>query len=339
MNLDVAEAMLKLAPVLNKEEVFDEAERLADRAIATRTALLGNDNIQTLEAMYVKAEDWAFGDRRLDAAKLLCELLPRAIQIEGSDQTDLVLQIKGILGYCGGCNNTPEDGLKYLQETLDSQRNRYGPDDDRINRTLINLGAMYQTLREPTKAEALLTEAADRRRRVLGNDHPMLGTALFNLAGAVNTTRGASAAEPISREALSILERRLVPGHYEIVRTRGQLGSITLALKRYDEAEVLFRQTLQESHDRPGKYEAKARTVRRLLGACLFRSKRFEEAEAVLTDALQRVVPTKDTAEIQKIAAVFAQLYKAWSKPDLESQWRARQADATLPLPNQQTPD
>jgi tetratricopeptide (TPR) repeat protein len=259
---------------------------------------------------------------------MLADLLPRAIEATGGEVSDLVIEIKGNLGHLQGPENRPEDGMRMLQEVLEAQRTLYGPEDERIARTLINMGAIcIGSLQLYDEAEALMTEALETRRRLFGDDHPAVASALANLCGAVHYTKGVEAEVELLRGALEIQERRLVPGHYETARSRGALGVALLRLGRHAEADPLISQAIAELDDKPPGRAVRASGLRRHLAESLMQQERFAEAEAVLHEAMHRAQTRfAHTTEPNAIARRFVRLYDAWGRPEMAALWQARAA-------------
>jgi tetratricopeptide (TPR) repeat protein/tRNA A-37 threonylcarbamoyl transferase component Bud32 len=324
MHLDVAHSMLRLSAMLGKEEEFDEAHRLADRAIEIRQALLGDDHIAVIEAWQAKAMLWPLMGEIDKAAAIFEEILPRAIQLTGGERTELVAQIKGNLGFAAAGGRTSlAEAVKLLQQTLDVQRELYKVNDDRTARTLINLGAALNQTGEHAKAETLIREALSMREQLFGRDHPAVASALFNLAAPSLKTHGPDEEESLLRQALEIQERRLVPGHYETARSRGALGINLYRRGRHAEAEPLIRQSIVEYADKPPGRAMRACTMKRHLARSMIMQKRFDEAEAILLEAATEASSRfTGTNEPLYVARDLVDLYEAWGKAQQATKWR-----------------
>jgi serine/threonine-protein kinase len=323
-NLLVADSMLNLSSALTKDEEFEDAARLAEQAGEIRRALLGHDDARMLEAIQARAMIWARVGEPDKARGMLCEILPRAIRAAG-ENSELVAQIKGDLGFLSGCSNTTEEGLRLLEETRAAQLALYGADDDRIARTLINMGAHVVRLKQYNKAEALFTEALDMRRRLFGNDHPAVASALFHLTSAVHYTRGLAEEERLLREALAIRERRLAPAHAETAGSRGYVGVNLYRQGRHDDAELLLRTAIAELGEVLPHRSLLANRFRRHLAHCLRVQARFDEAETVLLDALRIAQASlAKTDEPRAVARDLAGLYQAWGNGEQAHVWRGR---------------
>jgi tetratricopeptide (TPR) repeat protein len=326
-NVEVADLMLRLSWLLLRDEEFDEAARLADRAAEIRRDHFGEDHPLVMEAILARAKVWSTTGENAMARDVLCALLPRAIAATGGEATELVVEVKGDLGYLQGCANTVADGIRLLTETLEAQRAMYGADDERIARTLLNMSAHRFLGEAYDEAERLAREALAMRRRLYGDDHPAVASALWVLASAVQHTRGLAEEERCLREALAIQERRLVPGHYETARSRGAIGVSLLQQGRAAEAEPLLKQAIRELDGKRRRGALRASGFRRWLATALYRQDRFFEAEAILLEALREAeLRFPGTGERREVVGALAALYEAWGRTEDAARWRAEGA-------------
>ncbi len=341
MHLDVADSMLKLAFVLTRQEQFDAAHQNVDEALRIRTTLAGPDSLPVVQALAARAEIWMKMGRSEDARPILCALLPRVIQLTGNEDNDDVALIKGRLGYCDGCAGVVQDGIRLLEETLAIERRLFGPEHERLSRTLINLGVKHMGERNYELAESLLKEALAIRRRVYGNEHPATAIALFNLGSYYHNRQRWAEAEAAMREALTIQELRLVPGHYEIGRSRHFLAYALMRQNRCDEAEPLFRRAIEELKDQPSFSQARRSAHAQIdLTDCLVKQQRFEEAETLMLEAVEWLRQRGDSTQLVRIATKLARLYEVWGKPDQAEVWKKQlPAQAGSQQPATSAPD
>lgn len=322
-DLEVVRSLLNLARVTTKNEEIDASERLIDEAERRSLALAGPDGEMTIRASLARTTLWIAAKRPDEARGLLCELLPRSIRVMGGEDNELVTEIKGSIGFLHGCTNDTWEGIRTLEETLDSQKRVYGPEHERLSRTLVNLGALHLDIREYDKAESLLNEALAMRRKLFGDDHPSVASALFNLSSVYFLTRRFDQAEQALRQALDIQERRLATGHYETVRTRMSLGRALSRLGKYEESERLLRAAIGEFDAKPAGLSFRGIAARRYLAECFVRQKRFAEAETALLDAWRIAQDRPGNAdELKAVSAGLAGLYESWGKPEQSAKWK-----------------
>jgi eukaryotic-like serine/threonine-protein kinase len=333
MHREVADALLKLAFVMTRQEQFDAAHASVDEAIRIRTALDGERSLPLAKALAARAEIWIRMSRNEDARAILCDLLPKMIALTGSEDNEDVALIKGRLGFCHGCNDSVDEGIRLLDEALATERRLFGPNHERLARTLINLGALHRDKREQQLAESLTDEALAIRRRVYGDDHPATATARFNLAACYFSQGRFDEAESAFRHTLAVQERRLVPGHYEIGRTRHYLAVTLLRLNRCEEAEPEFRRTIDELQDQPSVHQAgRASNAQAELAECLASQGRFAEAERELLEAVQRFEQLNGTSTaIRRYGSRFVKLYESWGKASELAAWRNRVDESKRP--------
>ena len=322
---DVAGIKMKLVDVLRREESFEAGLAAAADAERIYLATVGEDSELTIRARLKRALcSIHLGD--YSARNTLCALLSQAIRVTGNQMNDLVLEIKGDLAFNGGCTGETAETMKLLEETLAAQRQLYGNQDERLARTLVNLGAWHANLGKYEDAEAFILQALELRTRIYGDDHPAVATALYNLGNVARHLRGAEVAAEHYRRALAIQERRLVPSHYDTTRSRYRLGQMLYRQNKLAEAEQLFKQAMIDFRSKPPvNIAVRGNAAARSAAQCLIHQRKFEEAEALLLEAFQLAQTRfKDTAEATVLASSFVQLYEAWGKESQAIEWRSR---------------
>ena len=332
-------ALVRLGRMLAKQEEFAQAQRVIDEAVNIARQAAGDNHPLTINALQYRAIVTGVSYSPEQARLELCRLLPRAIAATGDEDSQLVIEIKGNLGFYGGC---PEHGLEpmaLLQETLASQQRIFGPEHESLPRTLVNIGTVLGAQGNQVEAEKYLLQALEMRRKLYGNDHPGIASALYNLGGLYQSTNRLELSLQTYRDALAIQEKRLVPGHYDIARSRWRIGNMLHKLKRYDEAETVLRQAIAELSTKSGAHRLRVNGARRSLSTVLLKQRRFQEAESLLTEALRDVQQHSHEdnakAELAALPDYFIRLYEAWGNQQEKSQelaaWRAAAERAKKP--------
>ena len=328
------DTMVKLARMLSRQEEHDEALRVSDEAVALARPR-GDDDPLTLLAQQHRAMVIGHAGQPTEAQQILCDLLPRAIKATGGEVNPLVIEIKGNLGFYGGCGRPDDDPVKMLEDVLAAQRELYGEHHESLARTLINLGSVNMGLRRYKEAEASISQALEMRRRMYGEDHPGVATALYNLGSVYRSTKRPELAEQVYLQALAIQERRLVPGHYETARSKWRAGQAAYTLKKFDQAEALLRSAIEDFKTKPGYHGARANSARGSLVDMLIAQRRFEDAETVLFEALHDAEHLfKNAAQVAAMPAQFIRLYEAWGRDAEAAHWKAISEPASRSQPD-----
>jgi eukaryotic-like serine/threonine-protein kinase len=235
-----AEARLwrSLAMVLNAQGGYDEARRLAERALAQREAALGADDVGLAtyatalgNVLYSQAAYEEAG-RQLERAQTLLEMAlgphhPRVGQ--GLNNLGAIDEVRHDLA---AASARFDRAVAVYEAAL-------GPDHPSLVPPLTNRGRIATKLERHGDAIADLERAAAIAERGHGPDAPDLAMALSVLGEAILAGGGDPAAAQRSFErALTIYERALGPGHANVGMVVNNLGKVALAEGRPDEARA-----------------------------------------------------------------------------------------------------
>jgi len=315
-----AEAMILLAGLLGRNEKIERGLELVAQAIDIFTRLHGPDDLTTIRAERSRASLVSLTGNQPEGRRLHEELLPRAIRACGTEQTELVADIKVGLAYI--CH---EDTLaeRLLLEALDTYRGLFGPDHDKVARALTNLGSIQSNSSQFEQAVRTTQESVAIRERLFGPDHPSLAPCLYNIGNFLHNLKKYDEAIAHYERALRIQNDRLVPGHWTTIRTEYRLGRTLCTLKRFDEAEPHLRIAATGVVDFPGRALIYAEH-QRMHGVALTELKRFDEAHATLMAAIELAGRPEFEGGfmVTRIARDLQRLFTAWSKPEEASHWR-----------------
>jgi tetratricopeptide (TPR) repeat protein/predicted Ser/Thr protein kinase len=320
-------ATAKLARLLIRNEQFARAAPLVDRVIDIRRRAYGEDHLEFMDAMTLRARLHTSQGEMEQASAILCSLLPRAIRLTGSEDNDIVTQIKMSLAYVGACTNRHEDRARMFRQALEVERRLHPDVHDHVANGLLNLGAVEQTMGDYAQAEAHILEALNLHRQLYGEHHSTVANTLYNLGSVYLDTSRLDAAESTLRQALAIDEQLLPPAHYNTSRVRYRLGRTLVIANRFDEAEPILRRAITDLENGQQNRLLVAISARKYLSDGLVTARRLDEAEQVLLEAFHSLEPihsdpVHDVAKHRRdIEDRLVSLYQAWNKPERAAHW------------------
>ena len=207
--------------------VFDRAEALQRRALATREQALGPTHPSVLRARADLA-DLLTRDSRLDeAADVLEGPLERGARALGESHP-AVSAVRHALGV-----NLMEQGRfpeaeAALRRAFRDRRRVLGDDHPDVAHSYADLGQLYRRQGHLDRAETAYREAADRYRAHYGPRHPRLAVALNEIGVVLKNGGDYAGAEPYYREALALFREAYGDRH---PTTAQALGNLALLLK------------------------------------------------------------------------------------------------------------
>jgi CHAT domain-containing protein/tetratricopeptide (TPR) repeat protein len=288
---------------------LDQAQRLAEHALAGLTLARGEADTETLLTRLVRVK--ILRDRaRWREAALECEVVLALAEPNADRRPWRQAQVELMFMY-------DKLGRRGEAAALGERALREGSADtkDVIAAVLLDrLAGVYLSLGRSTEAHELQQRAQDLYLAHYGPDHEATLSAASNLA----TTMW----EVGRREEVVALERDTVRRRQAIsdVRprnaliTRNLLAEHLLLLGRLDEAETEFRAALVVWHEKFGQRDPDALDVRYFLARIAIERGRLQEARATLEDVCQAYETLGDTYEgapqhcRQRLAGVLWQL-------------------------------
>jgi tetratricopeptide (TPR) repeat protein len=236
-----------------------------------------------------------------------------------------------------------------LEETLEKQKARLGPDHPHTLTSMNNLAEAYLASGQPGKAVPLLEETLEKQKAKLGPDHPdtLLTKKNLDFSRALLTAGGRYRAKLAD----------LGPKHIETLLARRDMAQMYLSTNRLDDAEVVLLEVLHGMNDRapddaivvfttnllrrcltrrqqatPNAWQTF--NTQSMLGGALLDQKKYAEAEPLLLKGYEgmktreKTIPKQGGAELRMPETLdrLIELYTAINKPDEAKKWRAERA-------------
>ena len=239
--LQVAAMQQKFARSLFGLGQGQKATVLLERALATRTAILGPDHPDTL-LNRIRLSDIADApsEREVAFAEATCELAKKRL---GSDHP-ITIEAMTTLGssYLGA--GKYDQGESLLEETLKLSRSRLGLEDTRTLHAMKTLASTYQRNDKTTLALSLLEETLKLERAKFGsNDLAALGT-LGTLGDAYARDGKPELGVPLLEERLKRLRDLLGFEHPVTIEASLHLADGYGLARKWDKAITMFKETI-----------------------------------------------------------------------------------------------
>ena len=192
-----------------RDNQYDQAIPLAERAIEIEKRELGNDAPEVSTALFALANQYNDKGEYDKAEPLFLEALHIREKVYGKDSlslTGILTNLTSLYGDKGDYDKA--DAV--ARRALEIRERELEPDHPLIASVLNNLAIVNHLRGDDVKAATYYQRVLDIREKVLGPDDPQVAIALTNIAG-IYTDR--SKAEPLYLRALAIAEKALGPEH------------------------------------------------------------------------------------------------------------------------------
>ncbi|KAJ7446583.1 hypothetical protein FB451DRAFT_1537503 [Mycena latifolia] len=284
MILDFRHEYAKIYALGGKPKKSVELEAVV---LEKRRNLLGEDNPNTLEAMYLLA--WAYEElgKLQDAEGLGIIVVRKRLEILGADHRD-TLEAMGILALVYQELGKLKEAEELQVIVHEKYRNILGDSHLDTLRAMGNLALSYGKLGRLREAEELDIVVLEKRKKILGNQHPLTLLAMSNLASVYHNLGKSHEAEELLIQALE--EKRIIIGdnHPSTLTTMGNLASIYKALGKFQESEQLEVVVLEKWSNSIGDNHPIALTVMGNLAVTRKKLGRLHEAEKLEVALLEK---------------------------------------------------
>ncbi len=259
-----------------------EARVLAERALAGRRRLFGDDNPLTLSSRVTLAEALLeLGDEKA-AMRDLHAVVPSLEAALGPDNAETI-RGKEALANALANDGQNDEALKLAREIVASRGRRSRATTPDLAADLNLLGMIQESASRFDDAEKSYRQAIAIFDRSLGTSDPRTAKAHGALAELLAYRGRRGEAEEEFAVAIAAKRKSLGPNHPELAATLIDVGLLHVNQRKYREADADFAEALRIY--RP-LHHADTTTVLRLLGLSLISQERYPEAEQRLEEAL-----------------------------------------------------
>jgi CHAT domain-containing protein/Tfp pilus assembly protein PilF len=235
--LNEARQLQSGATMLWKQDKYDEALPLAERALSIREKELGPDDPDVATSLFGLANICSDNGESPRVEPLYLRALAIREKHLGPDH----IAVSPILNNLGAFYKEQGEYVKaqaVFQRVLDIREKSLEPDHLLIASVLNNLANIARVTGEDSRAEGLYKRVIAIREKALGPEHPDVATALNNLA---NVYTDPQKSEPLYRRALAIREKALGPDHPDVAQTLYNLALLYSSEDQFPKAEEFCR--------------------------------------------------------------------------------------------------
>lgn len=259
-----------------------EARTLAERALAARRRLFGDDDPLTLSSRVTLAEALAaLGDERA-AMRELHAVVPKLVTARGADNAETI-RAKEALADALANDGQNDEALTLAKEIVASRGRRSGAATPELAADVNLLGMIQESASRFDDAEKSYRQAIAIFDRSLGANDPRTAKAHGNLAELLAYRGRRDEAEKEFAVTIAAKRKSLGADHPELAATLIDLGLLYVNQRKYGEADASFAEALRIY--RP-LHHADTSSALRLLGMSLMAQERFPEAQQHLEEAL-----------------------------------------------------
>jgi tetratricopeptide (TPR) repeat protein len=291
--------------------VYPPAQRHLERAIELRTARLGPDHPDTLDARHSLGYLFYLQSRYGEAEAVIREVGDRYAAALGADHLDTLCCRHDLAVMCrerGGFE--PAEAL--FQEVLGRLTATLGAGHHITVMCKYDLAVLAERRGDYDRSAALAREVIDDLTALAGADHPHTLLARNALAWAYHRGRKYDLAEPIYREVIAAESAKLAPDHPDTLTTRQNLAELYEEQDRYDRAEPILREVLAARVARLGPRHTQTLASKNSLGVAYFHLRRFDLSVPLFEELLRdrRQNPGDDHPATERVAFNLAANYR-----------------------------
>ncbi len=240
-DLLVAEVLVGLALLAEKQGLYDQAEAFYKRALHIREQVLGRSHPLISEVLNRLGETYRLQGKHEQAEPLYLRALEIGEQALGPKAASVLNNLAILYWYQGKYAQAESIYLRALR----IKEQILGPEHQEIASTLNNLGIVYVDQGKYQDAEPLFLRALHIREQGLGEEHPLVVYPLNNLAYLYRAQGRYEQAVSFFQRAIHIWELSLGLNHPDIAHPLCDLADVYTLQGRCEEAEPLLQRALQ----------------------------------------------------------------------------------------------
>jgi len=288
----------------------DKAISSFKRAFETRSALLGEENPDTLDSKGSLASAHIKIGNLEQGVKIAKEVLESRIKISGPEHRDTVICMDVLAGaYCHAAKY--DLGLPLHEEALRIGRATNHP---HVFTLLNNLAVSYQGAGKLNKALPLLEESLKLNMAAHGPEHPDTLTTRTNLASIYEHLGKHDLGIPVVEEVIKLQRAKLGSEHSSTTTSILILAKLHLAAGNYDSAIPLFEECLKLRTAKLGMDHASTLACMNCLALAYEKTGKRDRAITMYQEVLRRcrstVGPSHPTARatFNNLAVAYGRL-------------------------------
>ena len=247
-HLDVAQNLITLAGLYQKQENVAAAEPIFQQALAIYENALGDNSSSIATSLEVTALLYQTEGNYAVAEPLFQRLTEMRKRDLGENHPDVAQSLNSQANlYREQGNYAAAESL--FQQALTILESALGENHPKVAESLHDLAVLYRFQNNDTAAEPLFQRALDIRENALARNHPdvFLSDVFFslnNLALLYSAQGNYPAAEPLFQRSLAIRENILGENHLDVAESLDYLAVVYSEQGNYAAAELLWLRSL-----------------------------------------------------------------------------------------------
>jgi serine/threonine protein kinase/tetratricopeptide (TPR) repeat protein len=221
---------------------YGKAEEFATRASELYRGAIGEDNVSTVNSLYLLARAYREAGRVTQALELLERMRDGQVKRLGAESPQTLRTISELAQTQLDAHDNLHPGIDLLEQVHNAQIRKLGAGHPDTLATATRLADIYATSGKPTQAIDILQKAREASAERLGVNHPSTLRTMAELAWAYHNAGKLQQAFDLLEKASAIQEEALGPDHPETLETLQHLGDAYLeANKPLQAIDVLKR--------------------------------------------------------------------------------------------------
>lgn len=236
---------------------YDDAEKSLLEAKRVYTASHGKDFVDVAETLRQLGQTYDHMGKHQESLGLFLD----SLQIErrnGMDRSEGGGFSYNLIGRSLAALGKHKEALVRIEQAREIFEEVFGPDDERVGITLVEMGSTNKELKQPERALEMQTEAL--RIFLLTNNKQNVAAALGNIGGLYYDQKRYAEAKANFEEGLSIYRRAHGEKHPDVGMSFFNLGNVLRMQGEHDESLKLYKMALKisrrvygEDHHEVGK--------------------------------------------------------------------------------------
>jgi len=270
---------------LREARQYQEAQSLAERALAIKEAALGAEHPEVATSLNILANLYFLQGDYAATEPLFRRALAIREQALGPEHLEVAKSLNN-LAVLYSRQGRHVEAEPILQRVLPMFEKSFGPEHPNVARILNNLASQYRERGRYIEAEPLFKRSLTILEKTLGSEHPDVASGLENLAIVAWVLGEYGEAEPLFKRTLAIREKVLGAEHPDVAQVLNNLALIYQERGEYGEAGQLYERALairEKAHGTAHPEVAKSCTN---LATLYSLQGRYAEAEPLYNRAL-----------------------------------------------------
>ncbi len=315
----LTEKLNHLAMMLTKQQDYEKAEELLNKALEIEHASLGADSSEVARTMSYLA---AIKDTKKGQYNEAMALYEKAVDIRtkklGANHPEVASSMSDLAALYAE-QGKYQKAEELYKDALAIYEKAYGKVHPHVAMNLTGLADLYRIQGRYKDAEPLYEQSLEIYLKVYGSEHRTVALALNNLAGLYFNEGKYGQSERMYIRALELYEKVQGPDHPAVATIVNNLAVVLYKEGKFKEAEPMFKRALAVRERTLGADHPEIAQSLNCLAEDYRAQGRLAEAEPLYKRALtidEKALPA-DHPELGVVLNSLGQLYKAEGKYDL----------------------